>query len=81
MGPGAGTASLVAGVLVVLWTIASRAGVAGDLTLVAGAGLLVCAGAASVAFASRGPVRMQALGGAALSLVPSLVLAGYLAAG
>ena len=80
MGPTAARAALLAGVLVVLLTVASQVGVGPeDFALVAGAGLLVAAGAAAVGFASTGSDRRTALLGALLGAVPAVVLAGYLA--
>lgn len=82
MGSGAGWAALAAGVLAVLLALASLVGLGpDDAAAVAGAGLLVTAGAASVAFASAGTDRRRALAGAGLGLVPALVLAVRLAAG
>ncbi len=81
MGAPAARAALLAGVLVVLVTVAHQVGLGPrDLALVAGAGLLVAAGAAAVGFASTGPDRRTALAGALLAVVPAVVLAGYLAA-
>ena len=79
MGPTAARGALLAGVLVVLVTLASRLGGPSD-ALVAGGGLLVSAGAAAVGFASAGSDRRTALLGALLGLVPAVVLAGRLAA-
>ncbi len=81
MGPVAVRAALLAGVLVVLVTAANQVGLGPrDLALVAGAGLLVAAGAAAVGFASAGRERRTALAGALLGTVPVVVLAGFLAA-
>ncbi len=80
MGPTAARGALLAGVLVVLVTVANQVGLGpSDLALVAGTGLLVCAGAAAVGFASAGTDRRTALVGALLGAVPAVVLAGYLA--
>lgn len=80
MGPTAARGALLAGVLVVLLTLASQAGLGpGDFALVAGVGLLVSAGAAAVGFASAGTDRRTALAGALLGLVPAVALAGFLA--
>ena len=80
MGPAAARAALLAGVLVVLLTVASQVGLGpGDFALVAGLGLLVTAGAAAVGFASAGTDRRTALLGSLLGLVPAVVLAGLLA--
>ena len=80
MGTHYGWAALGAGALVVVLTLLERLGALPvDLATVAGAGLLVAAGAAAVGFASAGLDRRRALGGALLSLAPVVVLAGYLA--
>ena len=79
MGPTAARVAALAGVLVVLVTLASWFGGPSD-ALVAGGGLLVSAGAAAVGFASAGTDRRTALLGALLGLVPAVVLAGRLAA-
>ena len=81
MGPPAARGALLAGVAVLLLTLGHQVGlVPADLTGVAGAGLLVAAGAAAVGFASGGTDRRTALLGAALSAVPAVLLAAYLAA-
>ena len=79
MGPTAARGALLAGVLVVLVTVAALVGGPSD-ALVAGGGLLVSAGAAAVGFASAGSDRRTALLGALLGLLPAVVLAGRLAA-
>ena len=81
MGPTAARGALLAGLLVLVATVAHQLGLGPrDLTVVAGTGLLVTAGAAAVGFASAGTDRRTALLGALLGLVPAVVLAGSLAA-
>ena len=81
MGPTAARGALLGGVLVVLATLVHQVGLLpADLTVLAGAGLLVAAGAAAVGFASGGADRRTALLGALLATVPLVLLAGYLAA-
>ncbi len=81
MGRTAARSALLAGVLVLLVTLAQQVRLGPtDLTVVACAGLLVAAGAAAVGFASGGTDRRTALLGAGLAAVPALLLAGYLAA-
>ena len=81
MGPAAARSALLAGVAVVLATIAGLLGVGPSDALLAGIGLLVTAGAAAVGFASAGDVRRDALVGALLGLVPAVALGIGLAAG
>ena len=81
MGPTAARSALLAGVGVALAALVHQLGlVPTDLTAVAGAGLLVAAGAAAVGFASSGTDRRTALLGAVLAAVPAVLLAGYLSA-
>ena len=77
MGPTAARGALLAGVLV---AAVGLLGVGPSDALLAGAGLLVSAGAAAVGFASAAQDRRTALVGALLGCVPALVLAGRLAA-
>jgi len=80
MGPVAARLALGAGAVVLLLTALSQlTGLGPADATVAGGGLLVTAGAGAVGFASRGRDRRLALAGAALGLVPAVVLAGYLA--
>lgn len=80
VGEVAGWSALGAGVLVVLWTAAAQLGLGpADFATVAAGGLLVTAGASAVGFASRGTDRRRALAGAALALLPVLLLTYYLA--
>lgn len=81
MGPAAARSALLAGVAVVLATVAGLLGVGPSDALLAGAGLLVTAGAAAVGFASAGTDRRDALLGALLGLVPAVALGIGLAAG
>ena len=80
MGPAAARSALLAGVAVVLATVAGLLGLGPSDALLAGAGLLVTAGAAAVGFASAGDDRRAALLGALLGLVPAVALGIGLAA-
>jgi hypothetical protein len=80
MGPPAARGALLAGVLVLLVAVVGLLGRGPSDALLAGAGLVVSAGAAAVGFASTGQDRRTALAGALLGCLPALVLAGRLAA-